>query len=82
MEGDQNRHFTDLMKFAVLRHLSVLSLMVELSAAPPRVQSELESSIKQGIEDIARADDLSQVRAIDVELQAYLRQAVLAFKRS
>ena len=75
----QERRFADAMKFAVLRHMSVMSLLLELSPAPPKVVGALEAEIQQAIQDIAVAKDLGRVQEIDVALQQRLRHAVLTY---
>ncbi len=80
LQRSQELQFVQVMKFGILRHLSILGLLVEQSAAPPRIAAQVRERIDEAARRIAQAKELTEVRKIDVALQRDLRQTIAAFK--
>lgn len=68
------------MKFAVLRHISALSLIIEQSAAPPPIAAHIRRIGGETARKIAEAKGLDEVRELDMALQREVRHVLAAFK--
>lgn len=79
LEKAQERRFTELMKFSILRHISVLSLLLEQGSAPARVMEHGRALAHETAERIAAAETMDEVRELDLALQQELRQVILAY---
>ncbi|MCH7553149.1 MAG: hypothetical protein IIC82_04035 [Chloroflexi bacterium] len=79
LEKAQERRFTELMKFSILRHISVLSLLLEQGSAPARVMEHGRALAHETAERIAAAKTMDEVRELDLALQQELRQVILAY---
>ena len=75
----QETQFVQVMKFTVLRHISVLGLLMEQSAAPSRIKEQVRRMIDEEVRKIAQAQDLDEVRELDMALQEQVRRVIGAF---
>ncbi|MCH8284404.1 MAG: hypothetical protein J4N83_00830 [Chloroflexi bacterium] len=75
----QEAQFVQVMKFTVLRHISVLGLLMEQGAAPLRIKEQARRMIDEEVRKIAQAQDLDEVRELDMALQKQVRGVIGAF---
>ena len=75
----QETQFVQVMKFTVLRHISVLGLVMEQSATPSRIKEQVRRMIDEEVRKIAQAKDLDEVRELDMALQKQVRGVIGAF---
>ena len=79
VRSTQETQFVQVMKFTVLRHISVLGLLMEQSAAPSRIKEQVRRMIDEEVRKIAQAKDLDKVRELDMALQQQVRGVIGAF---
>ncbi len=82
VQRNQHAQFMQLMKFSILRHLSMMALIVDQGQAPPRIAAQVRQRIDEAAKQIAEAKQLDRVREVDVRLQRELRQIIATFKQS
>ncbi|MBI3743240.1 MAG: hypothetical protein HY261_03015 [Chloroflexi bacterium] len=75
----QESQFLQMMKFVVLRHLSLMAILAE-GRTPERIAAEIRKGVEDGARKIADGKTLGEVKELDMTLQQQLRQVVLAFK--
>lgn len=68
-----------VMKFLIVRSISILTLLVERSSAPERVRNEALRAAEEATTKIARATRLEELHEIDPQLQTQLKDIVRAF---
>ncbi len=81
IESVQEERFLLVMKFFIVRNISILSLMVEQLPAPARIVAEAQNMISENTKKIFDASNLEEIREIDMALQDHLRGLLATFKR-
>jgi len=76
--ANQEQHLL-VMKFLIVRSISILTLLVERSSAPERVRNEALRAAEEATTKIARATSLEELHEIDPQLQTQLKDVVRTF---
>ena len=76
LKSHQEEQFLRMMKFTILRHMSVLSFAIEQGSAPKEAKALARTWLDQGTAGIANAPSLDELREADVELQRKVRQLI------
>ncbi len=76
LKRHQEEQFLRMMKFTILRHMSILYFAIEQGSAPKEAKVLARTWLDQGTEGIANAPTLDELREADVALQRKVRQLI------
>jgi hypothetical protein len=74
MQRHQDEQFLRMMKFTILRHMSVLSFAIEHGGASREAKVLAKRWLDEGTQGIAEAQSLDELKQADVEMQRKVRQ--------
>ena len=79
IERSQEEQHLLVMKFLIVRSISMLTLLVEQSPAPQRIRAEALLAAEEATAKIAQARDLDELHQIDPHLQTQLKNVIRTF---
>lgn len=73
-KGQQDEQFLRMMKFTILRHMSLLGFAIEHGGAPKEAKALAKKWLDEGAQSVAEAPSMEALKEADVEVQRKVRQ--------